>query len=194
LRLKSVLELPAGFDLYQRLVGAPGSKRRFVDEFVRPEPGQRVLDLGCGTGALFGFMPEGVRYVGVDLDAGYVAAARARYGEPAEFIHGDATTYAPDGDFDVAICYGVVHHLADEQARGLIRVARAARRFVAAEPCSTPEAGAFESFLMRSDRGRHVRTEDGYARLAREAFRLVESRLVPGTYRIPYTLVVLNCT
>ncbi len=190
----SLLELPAGFDLYQRLVGAPGSKKRFVEEFARPEPGESVLDLGCGTGALFGLMPDGVDYVGVDLDARYVAAARARHGDRAEFVHSDATAYAPGREFDLAVAYGVLHHLDDDGARGLLRAARGARRFVAAEPCPTARSGALERFLMRHDRGRFVREEREYVRLAREVFERVESRLVPGTYRIPYTLVVLDCS
>lgn len=190
---RSILELPAGFDLYQRLVGAPGSKRHFVDEIARPRPGESVLDLGCGTGALFGLMPEGVDYVGVDLDESYVAAARARYGGRAEFLHGDATTYRPEREFDLALAYGVLHHLDDGQARGLLAAARAARRFVAAEPCPTPGAGALESFLMRHDRGRFVRPEERYVRLARDVFERVDSRLVQGTYRIPYTLAILDC-
>ena len=131
---RSVLDLPKGFDLYQRLVGAPGSKRRFVEEFARPRSGDRVLDLGSGTGALLSYMPQGVTYVGVDVDEGYVAAARERYGGRAEFVHADATAYEPEGDFDLAVAYGVLHHLDDDQARGLLRAARSARRFVAAEP------------------------------------------------------------
>jgi SAM-dependent methyltransferase len=191
---RSLLELPAGFDLYQRLVGAPGSKRRFLEEHARPRPDESVLDLGCGTGALFGLMPGGAEYVGVDVDARYVAAARARHGAQAEFVHADATAYEPGREFDLAVAYGVLHHLDDESARGLLRAARAARRFVAAEPCPTPGAGALERFLMRHDRGRFVRAEEEYARLARGVFERVDSRLVPGTYRIPYTLVVLDCS
>src|SRR5436190_952105 len=47
-RLKErVLQIPRGFDLFQWLVGAPASKRRFVTEHVRANPGDRILDLGC---------------------------------------------------------------------------------------------------------------------------------------------------
>ena len=187
-----VLELPRGFDLYQRLVGAPASKRRFVSEFVAPRSGDRVLDLGCGTGALFGYMPGGVDYVGVDVEPAYVEAARKRYGGRATFVVADATWFQPDGSFDVAIAYGVLHHLEDDEARRLLHVARAARRFVAAEPCATSSAGPLESFLMRHDRGKHVRREAEYVRLASEVFDHVASRVVSGTYRFPYTLAIVE--
>jgi SAM-dependent methyltransferase len=190
----SVLEYPHGFDLYQRLVGAPASKRRFVDGFVRARSGDRVLDLGCGTGALLGYLPDDVEYVGVDVDAGYVEAAQKRYGERATFVVADATTYRPNAAFDIAIAYGVVHHLEDAQVAGLLRVARSASRFVAAEPCRTPDAGTLEAFLMQHDRGKHIRSEDEYVRIAREVFDRVDSRLVAGTYRIPFTLAILDCS
>ena len=192
--MRRVLELPRGFDLYQQVIGAAASKRRFVEEFVRPSANARVLDLGCGTGALFASMPVGVDYVGVDVDGSYVAAARSHYGDRATFVHADATTYRPEGAFDVAIAYGVLHHLDDAKARDLLRVACVAARFVAAEPCLTAETGSFESFVMRHDRGRHIRTEAGYVRLARERFPNVRSDVVQGTYRIPFTLAIIHAS
>ena len=192
--MRSVLELPAGFDLYQRLVGAHGSKRRFVEEFAQPRSGESVLDLGSGTGSLFDLMPEGTEYVGVEIDRKYVEAARASHGNRAQFVHADATTYRAGREFDLALAYGVLHHLTDDEARGLLRAARAGRRFVAAEPCATETAGFLESFLMRHDRGRFIRSQEAYARLARDVFERVDARLVEGTYRIPYTLVILDCS
>ena len=192
--MRSVLELPAGFDLYQRLVGARRSKRRFIEDYAQPRSGESVLDLGSGTGALFDLMPDGVEYVGVEIDERYVEAARASHGASAQFVHADATNYRPDREFDLALAYGVLHHLTDDQARRLLLAARAARRFAAAEPCSTPKAGPLESFLMRHDRGRFIRSEEAYVRLARDVFEGVEAQLVQGTYRIPYTLVVLECS
>lgn len=188
----SVLDLARGFELYQALVGASRSKRRFVEGFVRPRPGDRVLDLGCGTGALLGFMPEGVEYVGVDVDERYIAAARKRYGTRAEFVCADGTSYEPEGTYDLAVAYGVLHHLDDAQARSLLDVATAASRFVAAEPCATPGSAALERWMMAHDRGRFIRNEEAYLDLVRTAFPQVSAELVPGTYRIPFTLVVLD--
>jgi hypothetical protein len=77
-------------------------------------------------------------------------------------------------------------------ARRFLHVARAARRFVAAEPCATSSAGPLESFLMRHDRGKHVRREAEYVRLTSEVFDHVASRVVSGTYRFPYTLAIIE--
>ena len=55
------------------------------------EPGDRVLDLACGDGALASFLP-GMQYPGVDASPEMVAAAR-RNGVAAEL--GDLNDYAP---------------------------------------------------------------------------------------------------
>jgi cyclopropane fatty-acyl-phospholipid synthase-like methyltransferase len=193
-----VLELPRGFDLYQRVVGAPGAKRRFIEEFVRPRAGERVLDVGCGTGALCSYMPRGVEYVGVDVDARYVETARERYLGRGEFVCADIADLPETdvGSFDVAIAFGVVHHLADEQVRTALAVVRAllrpGGRLLASEPCLTDAAGRAERFLMEHDRGRFIRAVDDYVALAESAFPRVSARVVPGTYRIPFSVVVLE--
>ena len=68
-------------------------------------PGARVLDIGCGDGALMAALRDarGVDARGLEIDAGNVAAAMAR-GLPV--IQGDADTDLadyPDASFDYAI-------------------------------------------------------------------------------------------
>ena len=188
----SVLDLARGFELYQGLVGASRSKRRFVEGFVRPQAGDRVLDLGCGTGALLGFMPEGVEYVGVDVDERYIAAARKRYGTRAEFVCADGRATNPRARTTSPLPTASSTTSNDAQARSLLDVATAASRFVAAEPCTAPGSDALERWVMAHDRGRFIRNEEVYLDLVRTAFPQVSAELVPGTYRIPFTLVVLD--
>jgi SAM-dependent methyltransferase len=196
--LKSrLLDHPSVFDLYQRLVGAPRSKRIFVSEHVRARRGERVIDLGCGTGELLSFLPNGVLYLGVDIDPAYIETARAKFGDRGEFVRADLTTYRPAREsYDIAIGYGVLHHLDERQCRVAIEVARTALRAdgraIFAEPCRTPSEGFIERALMDHDRGRHIRTPDGYADLLRTQFGSVTTEVLPDTYRLPLTLVVLD--
>ncbi len=65
---------------YDRTFGALVGKRqrRAVDQ-IRPKPGDRILDLGVGTGMTLRHYPKDVKVVGVDLSMGMLKkAARKR--------------------------------------------------------------------------------------------------------------------
>ncbi len=59
--------------------------RRAVD-ILAPQPGERILDAGCGTGAALGEVRRRVRcsLVGIDRSPTMIAAARERLGADAE--------------------------------------------------------------------------------------------------------------
>ncbi|NUR07177.1 MAG: class I SAM-dependent methyltransferase [Nocardioidaceae bacterium] len=96
---------------------------------VAPEPGQRVLDVGCGPGALTGRLverlgPEAV--AAVDPSAPFVAATRARF--PGADVREAAAESLPydDDTFDLCLAQLVVHFMADPVA-GLREMARVTR-------------------------------------------------------------------
>ncbi len=79
------------------------------------EPNTRVLDLGCGTGALLDYLVQTkkVSAVGVDLDFGRITAS-VRRGLSA--YQGDMTAFMrafPEKHFDRVICSRTVQELAD---------------------------------------------------------------------------------
>lgn len=90
---------------------------REVAQAVAGRSAPRALDLGCGTGALaervLAAVP-GCRLTGIDLAPRMVEAARARLGERAEVLLGDAERLPfRDGSFDVAYCNDSFHHYPD---------------------------------------------------------------------------------
>src|ERR1700722_19808140 len=69
-----------------------------VVELLAPRPGEAILDLGCGDGALTEkIAATGAVVSGADSSAAMVAAARAR-GLNVREVSGDALPF--DGEFD----------------------------------------------------------------------------------------------
>ncbi len=196
--LRSVLALPWAYRLFARLVGG-NARAGFVRDHLRPAPGDRVLDLGCGPADLLAHLP-GCDYVGVDLDPKYVAAARARYGDRAVFRcePAEAVAELEPGAFDLVVASGLLHHLTDEQALAALDVARRALRpggrFVSLDGCFVPGQSRVARWFLRRDRGQFVRDLPGYLRLARAVFPAVEPAVRHDLLRIPYTLAILDCT
>jgi SAM-dependent methyltransferase len=112
---------------------AEGAYQRILDAFrasVRPQPGARCIDLGCGTGAFTRRLLElGVRVGGMDISPAAIAHARGATAE-IDFQVGDITaTGLPDGCQDI-VCYsGVLHHFTTRESR--VRVLREGRRLLA---------------------------------------------------------------
>lgn len=84
-----------------------------LGEALRLEPGERVLDLGSGSGEMLCTWARdyGIVGTGVDMSQLFSAQARRRAGElgvadRVEFIHGDAAGYVSGEKVGVAACVG----------------------------------------------------------------------------------------
>jgi SAM-dependent methyltransferase len=196
--VRRLLAHPLVYSLFRRLVGRDSARERYAREHLRVQPGQRVLDVGCGTGEILEILPA-VQYAGYDLSPDYIARARRRFGERGEFhcrAVDDDLPVTPSS-VDVVIAHGVLHHLDDDQARTLFRVARRALkpggRLVTYDGCFTPDQSAAARFVVSLDRGRHVRTREAYERLARGEFSEVRTFVRHDLVRIPYTHLIMEC-
>jgi SAM-dependent methyltransferase len=133
-----------GADAYDRFMGrysVPLAPR--LADFARVAAGQRVLDVGCGPGALTAELvgrlgPAAVS--AVDPSEPFVAAARERH--PGVTVQRGAAEQLPFGDqaFDAALAQLVVHFMADPVV-GLREMARVTRRDGVVAACVWDHAG-----------------------------------------------------
>jgi SAM-dependent methyltransferase len=96
-----------------------------VRALVDPQPGERLLDLGCAAGAVSHFLSElGCETVGVDAEP--LAFERARELFPALNFQLANVARLPfeDGAFDKAVAADLVEHLDDETFRAMLRETR----------------------------------------------------------------------
>jgi trans-aconitate methyltransferase len=118
-------------DRYRRNAGFVPVLGAPVLELLAPQPGERILDLGCGDGALTErLVAAGARVVGVDSSPEQVAAARAR-GLDARVMSGEALAFA--GGFDAVFSNAALHWMkrADDVIDGVWRALEPGGRFVA---------------------------------------------------------------
>jgi trans-aconitate methyltransferase len=106
-------------------LGAP------VLELLAPASGERILDLGCGDGALTEkIVAAGATVVAVDAGPDMVAAARAR-GLDAQVVDGQQLPFA--GEFDAVFSNAALHWMRDQKAvlSGVYRALKPRGRFIA---------------------------------------------------------------
>lgn len=106
-----------------------------VVDLLDPQPDERVLDLGCGTGHLSAAIADrGATVVGLDRSAEMVGQARAAHPE-LRFREADAREFAVQTPFDAVFSNAALHWIddADQDAvlSGVADALRPGGRFVA---------------------------------------------------------------
>lgn len=98
------------------LEDAQQNKYRLVFDKLRPTPGDRLLDVGCGWGSMVRYAAaRGVHVIGITLSREQAAYGRARIereglGEFAEIRHGDYRDITETG-FDAVSSIGLTEHI-----------------------------------------------------------------------------------
>jgi SAM-dependent methyltransferase len=201
--VRHLLARPRLYDWFQHLVGANAWRRRFVRDFVLPvlRRGDRVIDIGCGTGDLLEHLPRDLSYVGFDRNEAYVAAARKRFaGRDARFECRSVEPGSAAGEpaFDVALAIGLMHHLDDAEAVVLLEAARGALKpsgfLFLLDPVLVPEQSRLARFVVGKDRGQNVRTLEASLALCGRVFPFVRHSVDLRPILIPYTGIVITCS
>ena len=120
--------------------GAYAANGRFVANLagevvalLNPQPGERILDAGCGDGALTAqIAASGAGMLGVDQSAAMVEAARAR---GLAVDQASLTALAYDGEFDAVFSNAAMHWIPEDvqgaALAGIYRALKPGGRFVA---------------------------------------------------------------
>jgi SAM-dependent methyltransferase len=164
-------------------LGAP------VVALLDPKPGERILDLGCGDGALTeALVAAGASVKGVDASPDMIDGALAR-GLDAELADGHALPF--EGEFDAVFSNAALHWMTrpDEVVAGVARALRPGGRFVA-EQGGHGNVAALRTALIAALGGEGVETDlteiwsfpsvdEQRARLEAHGFEVEEIALIP---------------
>ncbi|HXA64014.1 MAG TPA: methyltransferase domain-containing protein [Bryobacteraceae bacterium] len=104
-----------------------------VVELLAAKSGERILDIGCGTGQLTAeIAKQGAQVVGLDNSANMIGQARQNY-PGLSFVLGDATSFHFEEPFDAVFSNAALHWVkqADAAAESIGRALKPGGRFVA---------------------------------------------------------------
>ncbi len=114
-------------------------KHSFVYEYgkgllalLEPEPGERILDVGCGTGHLTAQIAElGATVIGLDSSAAMIETACAAYPQ-IEFKQADVTDFSFAEPFDAVFSNAALHWVLQAEAavKCMSQALRSGGRFV----------------------------------------------------------------
>lgn len=87
-----------------------------VVALLNPQPGERILDLGCGTGRLTALIAaSGAEVIGLDRSAAMVEQARASYPH-IEFVVSDAANFRLERSVDAVFSNATLHWITRPEA------------------------------------------------------------------------------
>ena len=191
-----LLEAPQLYHLYQSLGGFLSARRKSLQQYVELSGVKRIFDIGCGPGHTVQYLPEGIDYIGFDTDRRYIEFATAKFGNRGKFLarHFDSTAANEFGRPDLIMMNGVLHHLDDQTAIEVLTNCSAALSsggmFYALDPCLVPGQNPIARRLILGDRGKFVRTKEGYEALVRDAFARSEVIIRDDLAFAPYTFSI----
>lgn len=100
---------------------------------LQPQPGERILDWGCGTGDLAAAIAEyGAVVTGIDASPEMISAARSKHPQ-LEFVQADGQSFRADVPADAVFSNAALHWLQDAQgaAASIAASLRTGGRFIA---------------------------------------------------------------
>lgn len=196
--LRAVLSNPLVYETFQNLMGAKEGRRLIVEKHIRPFPGMRILDIGCGTCEILSALPYNIDYHGYDISEDYIAAAKKKFSGRGTFNRGlfDDAEAQKLQKFDLVMAIGVLHHMNEGEAAQLLRLAKSVLkdggRILTRDPCFADGQNPVARFLISRDRGQHVRNAESYKALASAAFQNVKGELTHTAW-VPYTHWTMEC-
>jgi SAM-dependent methyltransferase len=124
---------------------------RWIYERVRGGLGQRVLEIGCGTGTITSFLVERQLVVGTDVVADYIRSTGERYRDRPNIVIrrldlSESIEPLRDYRFDSALSVNVFEHIANDEAamKAVYALLEPGGTFTVLVPCHPALLGRFD--------------------------------------------------
>ncbi len=172
------MNLASGASTLEVMEGAHRYNRWIYDR-VRDGLGQRVLEIGCGTGTITSFMVDRRLVVGIDVVDDYIQATSDRFKDRPNIVirrHDLTESIEPlrSYRFDSAVSVNVFEHIADDERamKAVYALLEPGGTFTLLVPCHPALLGGFDR-----DIGHHRRYTKVELRRKLEASGFIVERL-----------------
>lgn len=150
------------------------SPNEYLLEQIKLKEGDRILDVGCGTGVHAIFSEK---YTGIDVNKEYIEYTKKNH-QGAFLVMDVANLEFPEDNFDYVFSISLFHHINDAQVEKAIsemkRVCKKGGRILVLDAVFPSRFNFLGYLLFKLDRGKHTRTFDKLEELLlRHNFKLL---------------------
>lgn len=149
------------------------AEKRMLIRGLELSKSERVLEVGCGTGALSVLFPV-EQYIGLDICPDYARSAK-KWNKLKQFIIMDARYLGfKEKAFDKVFIVGVLHHLPDNKVRKILKECAfiKAQKVLVLEPIKPPKFDIICGLFTALDRGKYIRCMSDWINLLSKDLRI----------------------
>lgn len=176
-QIMDILAVPFVWRFFRKIIDVFGGiyrKRTVILRGFGLTPQTSVVDIACGTGQYSQITKA--NYLGIDMDANYIADAQMRFGNAnRKFVCTDANRASiADSSYEAAILIDATHHLMDEENRVLFRTLNrvASKMIIICDPIRQRRGNLVGRFLTSLDRGKYIRPGEVLLALIQESMKV----------------------
>ncbi len=154
--------------LFDRIILSHKSFAVFKDlihKNVIIKPSDKILDIGCGTGAFSPLFKPG-NYTGIEISPKKVTYCQQKFPDYTFLQMSGTQLEFPDNSFDLILVLGVFHHIHDTNATKMLAEIKRALKprgtVLVIEPTLSPTSSRLNWYMQFIDKGKFIRYNEQY--------------------------------